>query len=259
MTIIVPTYAPPSPDALPSPEPECDIVMKGGITSGIVYPLAVVELARSYRFRQVGGASAGAIAAGAAAAAERGRGVPGAGFGRLATLPLRLSQNDTLFKLFQPHESTRAVFETLTAGMGHTRFPALRVLVTAAMNCAPGLVLGALPGVALLITAWGANAGALRTVALTTGALFAVVGGLSGIIAELAIRASRAIAANGFGLCTGLETGPESRQPALMPWLSTEFNALAGKDPADGPLTFEDLWGGRDASSANAVRLQMIT
>lgn len=49
---------------------ECDLVMEGGITSGVVYPLALVELASQYRFRGVGGTSAGAIAAGLAAAAE---------------------------------------------------------------------------------------------------------------------------------------------------------------------------------------------
>jgi Patatin-like phospholipase len=42
---------------------ECDIVMKGGISSGVVYPFAVVELAKTYCFRNVGGTSAGAIAA----------------------------------------------------------------------------------------------------------------------------------------------------------------------------------------------------
>ena len=38
---------------------ECDLVMKGGVTSGIIYPSTVCELARTYRFRAVGGASAG--------------------------------------------------------------------------------------------------------------------------------------------------------------------------------------------------------
>ncbi|HEY5845580.1 MAG TPA: hypothetical protein VIT42_02200 [Microlunatus sp.] len=55
------------------PALHCDIVMKGGITSGVVYPLAVCELATTYRLRSVGGASAGAIAAAAAVAAEMGR------------------------------------------------------------------------------------------------------------------------------------------------------------------------------------------
>jgi predicted acylesterase/phospholipase RssA len=50
-----------------------DVTMKGGVTSGVVYPLALCELARQFRLRNVGGASAGAIAASFAAAAEVGR------------------------------------------------------------------------------------------------------------------------------------------------------------------------------------------
>ena len=55
------------------PEETCDIVLKGGITSGVVYPLALVSLSKKYRFSSIGGTSAGAIAAAAAAAAEYGR------------------------------------------------------------------------------------------------------------------------------------------------------------------------------------------
>ncbi|WP_380167033.1 hypothetical protein [Jannaschia sp. R86511] len=50
-----------------------DLAMRGGATSGVVYPLAVCEIARDFRVRNVGGASAGAIAAAATAAAELGR------------------------------------------------------------------------------------------------------------------------------------------------------------------------------------------
>ena len=48
----------------------CDLVMKGGITSGVVFPKAIAKLATRYRFCNIGGTSAGAIAAAAAAAAE---------------------------------------------------------------------------------------------------------------------------------------------------------------------------------------------
>jgi predicted acylesterase/phospholipase RssA len=47
----------------------CDLVMKGGVTSGVMYPLAVSELATTYRFRNIGGTSAGAISAGVISAA----------------------------------------------------------------------------------------------------------------------------------------------------------------------------------------------
>lgn len=48
----------------------CDLVMKGGIASGIVYPEAVVELSREFAFQGIGGTSAGAIAAAATATAD---------------------------------------------------------------------------------------------------------------------------------------------------------------------------------------------
>lgn len=48
----------------------CDLVMKGGITSGVVYPKAIELLSHQYRFKSIGGTSAGAIAAVVTAAAE---------------------------------------------------------------------------------------------------------------------------------------------------------------------------------------------
>ena len=39
------------------PTKECDIIMKGGITSGVVYPRAILRLSEQYRFRSIGGTS----------------------------------------------------------------------------------------------------------------------------------------------------------------------------------------------------------
>src|SRR5262249_33783300 len=99
---------------------ECDIILKGGITSGIVYPSAIATLATHYRLRSIGGTSAGAIAASAAAAAELGR-ASGA-FEKLAALPAVLGETDAkgrtrLFRLFQPQRSTKALFHLLVAGL----------------------------------------------------------------------------------------------------------------------------------------------
>ena len=55
------------------PKLSCDLIMKGGTTSGILYPGAVREIMKNYRLVNIGGTSAGAIAAAAAAAAEKGR------------------------------------------------------------------------------------------------------------------------------------------------------------------------------------------
>lgn len=69
---------------------ECDLVMKGGVTSGIVYPPVVRKLAKKYRFRNVGGTSAGAIAAAVTAAAEYGRET--GGFTKLKALSDKLGE-----------------------------------------------------------------------------------------------------------------------------------------------------------------------
>jgi predicted acylesterase/phospholipase RssA len=115
-------------------EAECDLVMKGGITSGIVYPRAIYKLAQHYRFRCIGGTSAGAIAAAAAAAAELGRQrdkhpdvsanrPPGeetgtkvagpTGFEALKSISDALAQDQNLLKLFQPYEETAPLCRTL--------------------------------------------------------------------------------------------------------------------------------------------------
>ena len=45
-------------DTTPDPDDTgrrfCDLVMKGGITSGIVFPTAVAQLSTQYRFRHIG-------------------------------------------------------------------------------------------------------------------------------------------------------------------------------------------------------------
>lgn len=107
-----------SAEMFASPTAECDIVMKGGVTSGIVYPYAILELAQRYRFRSIGGTSAGAIAASLAAAAEYSRSVRGdpAGFVRLQRhcdeLPERMAS------LFQPEPRYRRLFAFLLRAQG---------------------------------------------------------------------------------------------------------------------------------------------
>src|SRR5258706_12805338 len=59
--------------AMQAETPRCDLVMNGGITSGVVYPRLISELAEKYRFKNIGGTSAGAMAPPGRAAAEDGR------------------------------------------------------------------------------------------------------------------------------------------------------------------------------------------
>ncbi|MEF2279063.1 patatin-like phospholipase family protein [Deinococcus sp. YIM 134068] len=133
------------PTATP-PLPEADLVMQGGVTSGVVYPPVVCELARTFRFRRVGGTSAGAISAALLAAAELRRQDlitakdphPLRPFETLHALgtrlaaPLHPDQPDgprVLEGLFAPDEATAPLFEALRGGLRGDARAALRPLL----------------------------------------------------------------------------------------------------------------------------------
>jgi hypothetical protein len=112
---------------------DCDLILKGGITSGIVHPPAIAEIARDHRLHAVGRSSAGAIAAAGAAAAELGRESENGGFRRLARIPEELAEIDArgdtrLRRLFQPQPETRDLFDLVWqahAARGRRRIAAL--------------------------------------------------------------------------------------------------------------------------------------
>lgn len=90
----------------------CDFIMKGGITSGVVYPSAITEVAQRFWFSGIAGTSAGAIAAALHAAAElrRRNGSP-EGYGLLEGVPGTVGGGDKLLDLFRPDRSTRGAFK----------------------------------------------------------------------------------------------------------------------------------------------------
>lgn len=94
--------------------------MRGGITSGIVFPSAVAELAEEFDFRAIGETAAGAIAAALAAAAAYGRkvGRSTGPFQDLATMGKELadgSSGQSLMSMVQPRPGTRRIFSLLLA------------------------------------------------------------------------------------------------------------------------------------------------
>ncbi|MGZ3403141.1 MAG: hypothetical protein ACXWKN_07685 [Phenylobacterium sp.] len=116
----------------------CDIVMKGGVTSGIVYPYAILRLAQKFRLAGIGGTSAGAIAAALTAAAEYGRQAEKdpASFSRFEQRCLELPK--LMETLFQPYPNQRGAFEFANAAAqigdkdrGNLR-PILRMIFTRA-------------------------------------------------------------------------------------------------------------------------------
>ncbi len=242
-------------EAAGTPTRCCDIVMKGGITSGVVYPLAVCELAREYRFRNIGGTSAGAIAAAAAAAAECGRRNGHGGFARLERLPQWVGADSHLFNLFQPVPAARPVFRVLTSLLRPWRRWHLFLAVTREF---PGTCLaGALPAMLLAWVAWQATLPASVIAGVAAALLFAL-----GIAAALGFglyrSASKALVANGFGLCSGMHEGKGTDQ-ALTPWLAGLLDDLAGRHDPARPLTFGDLWGHRDPARERDINLEVLT
>src|SRR6516225_2674782 len=101
----------------------CDIVMKGGITSGVVYPLAICKLATSYVIKNIGGTSVGAIAAAITAAAEyRRRNGSGEGYVELAKLPGLLGRPGALLALFAADPQAKRLLKIALTLIGNSSF-----------------------------------------------------------------------------------------------------------------------------------------
>jgi predicted acylesterase/phospholipase RssA len=241
----------------------CDIVMKGGITSGVVYPRAVCELARTYRFKNVGGTSAGAIAAAATAAAEHGR--DHQGFDKLEALPAWLGEGENLQRLFQPQESTRGLHRLLLSSIGRKRFKPLRILLTAARTFPFSVLAGMAPGIGLIVLAAVDGSGLLRVVAIAAGVLIAAGGAGLAFALRVARRAMRSIPDNGYGLCSGFAEPTAGEPPPLTTWLHEQLGSYCAPLKHGGPLTFGDLWGGPNGDpppedpGGRFVQLEMMT
>ncbi len=233
-------------------EEVCDIVLKGGITSGVVYPLALVALAEKYRFSNIGGTSAGAIAAAAAAAAEYGRYSESGGFDRLAKIPDEVGPN--LLSLFQPIPVLKPLFDIFVATLKpKTQIGKIFALVGAAVaGYWRAAVLGLLPGAVIvaLAPAFGGGGGLLAF-----GLLLALTGLIVGIVWRLSKAANTDLVGGDFGLCPGIRQ-PYADGEAFTDWLARLINEAAGLQE-DRPLTFGDLAAPPDGRPA--INLAMMT
>lgn len=244
--------------------PPCDLVMRGGIASGVAYPLAIATLMRHFRLVAIGGASAGAIAAGVAAAAE---------YGRRADPRRDLT------------EALQRVTDEIGGGAGIKRLlrpdapgPAgwiARALwsvppwLPKALGRAAGRVALPLAGalvLALLLLLQGApEAPVIRAVLAW---VIVAAGIAAAAVACLAAAALLSLPRSGYGLCSGVHAplngdgaGPDATTlregGALMDWLHAEMQDLAGLqagrmrpglDDAEAhaarPLLMRDLWDG---------------
>jgi len=225
-------------EAFAHPQEFCDIVMKGGITSGVVYPFALTALAKKYRFANIGGTSAGAMAAAAAAAAEYGRLSENGGFARLAKVPDEVGPR--LLQMFQPTPTLKPVFDIFVALlesksafgkiMGALRAALLGYLEASLIGGGVGLF------VAILLVLQGcAFWPALALLVLLT---------MLGVTAALVWRLSRAVghdlSLNDYGLCPGVHQ-PGFAGEGFTDWLARLIDEAAGNANDGAPLTFGKL------------------
>jgi predicted acylesterase/phospholipase RssA len=233
--------------------------MKGGVTSGVVYPPAICELAQHYHFRSIGGTSAGAIAAAVTAAAEYQRRASGKlrGFELLKDLPTRLGEADAdgrsqLLRLFQPDTPCGRLFAVLVASLNQDG--TYRRVWAILRGCIKAYWIAALVSIAialLIMLLHSVLAGLLSLVVITPVAI-----GIC-IYRDLTVN----VVKNNYGMCKGL-TVEGNEGNALTPWLHALIQEAAGRSASDPPLTFGDLWrapGGPPGDDVRSIDLEMFT
>lgn len=234
--------------------PQCDLIMKGGITSGIVYPPAAVELARDFRFRNIGGTSAGAIVAAFTAAAEYRRRTAkpedrGAGFRALAQLPATLGDKGSgLEHIFSPNPKTQGLFHLIFEFINtKSTLGKLWVPLKTSVKWFPfWTFIGLIPALLLAYFLWDAlwlPASWDDWTLLICGGFSALAVGAFCMLLVFVWRvlhlAKTLLPSFNFGL-TGISDIHGSPSP-LGDWLHKTIQAIAGKS-VNEPLTYRDLW-----------------
>jgi predicted acylesterase/phospholipase RssA len=232
----------------------CDVVMKGGVTDGVVYPWAVMELARHYRFQSIGGTSVGAVAAALTAASEYSRRYGSVnGFNQvLREVPLALAEqpdgvNTKLFSLFHPSPGGERLFRLFVGVFGKKKgWPGARAVIQQVLadyllqpnlrrRQDRGIVLLLIAGLGLMLAAALRQPAWVVLLALATASLGALM-----LVAWRLMRDVRSqLGGPGNGLCTGM--GPSHGPDGFTDWLHQGIQAASGR-PLDMPLTFRDLW-----------------
>jgi predicted acylesterase/phospholipase RssA len=244
----------------------CDLVLKGGAASGFVYSGTIVELARTYRLQSIGGTSAGAGAAGVAAAAEYGRrsGNPEAwGFAGIEHVPEWAAEKTAngwtrLKHLFGPDPKTARLYEVVsapfTAGEGGLKKALLAALRGYWFGTAGGIAIAAAAAGWLLWLLGPSLAPAVVIVGLAclAGLLLAL-----GFVGYAVWKdATVVLAANHFGLCSAKSELDETPD-RMTGWLYGLYQQLAGK-PLDTPLTFGDLWDAPRRDGERGICLNLM-
>ena len=247
----------------------CDVIMKGGVTSGVVYPPAICHLASKYLLRNIGGTSVGAIAAVLAAAAEYRRrvavqssGASGDGYVALSKLPSFLTQDGAMLRLFAADPVAAGFLRVALSFVGSAPLTVKLAKVAGAILSdvryallAAVLIVGF---AGIFYAAWHGS-----IVALLAGLLVGIAATVTLVPVLLLAHCVTVLATNDFGWCHGfdaaagpafqalLDSLPAGRSvadltagqtPRLFDWLDAEVQYTAGLSRTR-PLTFNDLKG----------------
>ncbi len=240
---------------------KCDIVMKGGITSGIVYPGVVCKLAEKYDFQNVGGTSAGGIAAALTAAAELARRQGRDVFPELAKVPAFLgadapepASGSNLFNLFQPQPGMKGLYHLATAFLLKGFVPVARAVLRVLWL---EFLLGVAFGGGVIYFGWQ-NTGLKFGLVVALGILAMIAAVLLISSLGLLVRLRR-LSSHHYGFCFGYTKRTSDKQPiSLVEWLNERLNSFAAL-PSEEPLTFGHLSRCVDADNLNGITLKMIT
>jgi predicted acylesterase/phospholipase RssA len=243
------------PNAPPPQGRFCDLVLKGGVIDGVVYPGALVELARHYRFHGIAGTSVGAIAASLAAACEFARRFGSDdGFNEvLRKMPDSLGtpsetrpEQSKLRSLFQTEPAMQRFFDVVVAVFTHSPGPfAGRAWRAVWRGYGGEFWVGALW---LVAACFGAGVVFRQFIGPWHGWVLAALMSLATAVVVGLVWFGRAVyrdfctmaTSPGFGFCSGLSTDGGAT-PALTEWLHKGLQGAA-KLPLTRPLTFQDLW-----------------
>lgn len=245
------------------PERDCDLIMKGGTTSGTVYPRAVRQLMSDYRLVNIGGTSAGAIAAAAAAAAEVGR--EKGSLDKLDDLASALPEK--LLHFFEPRPESVPILQVglnvvkfgLRKGFARSLPILIREyfgwLITSTISAA------VLAGILVYCLWYSQAASGLVTFMIGFSICLCVLLGvavwlISSLMHFIGVIKTEFSYEKDFGICPGAGQSPDSKDSAFTDWFAQQLNDLAGR-PADNakPLTFGDL----KTCDGREIRLVVLT
>ncbi len=250
---------------LPENHKECDIVLKGGITSGIVYPRAICKLASRYRFRNIGGTSVGALCAALVAAAEFGRtridnrNKTGESFDKAHEVAGQLAETDSsgrtkMFKLFQPQKKVSRLYfliASLLYGKEDWITKVRDALAVFKFYLAAGVLIGAASSIVLF---FGESLVPFLAFSPLTFLQMILISTAISLIFGVGIFISRSLKYlaenNYFGFCTGFDGERDDDTPSLVQWMHNNIQEYSNKQ-SNRPLTFGELWSGYPNTSPN--------